>query len=524
MTATTSAISFLPSLVRQPMTIAVLASLGLHAIFAANLENIRLYPDTVKLPPSVEMVELSPNQIDQVFPAPPPSQLSLNPFAASPSLPIWGSSPTPSQFPPSAQQLPVFPSTSSQPRSNPFAVSPSRPQPRFNNPSSRSNNTFLPPIPNTSSPPRQSSPTPPIEFYQTQPGQPSFPRNRNEEELGRMQNNPRFSHLSPEEQRLLEQQFSMLPPPPLRPRFPENDPNYSQPPQMPRDSGESGEPAQEFTPDTAPQPQEGGSLLAQLQEDNRRRADALSSSSSSVNEAPNEAPPAQPTGEVSDDQYAMLEGGGAYVEWVLSLQENYPDLNTSQPRTISALYPAEACDQNLSGQALVGIVIGAGGGIMSGPRLLMGSGYGVLDNAAVAAIRDVNFEGQGRPIAYQYAFSFDSENCQSVAPAPVAPAAPPESPSENTQEPEIQPEIEPELNPELNLESMEESPGDLESETEPEPTHSGSILQQLESSLQNPSSEFTDESLPSETDTMEEAEIPYSDLDKEQFSDEKIDN
>ncbi|MDC0839620.1 energy transducer TonB, partial [Limnoraphis robusta] len=94
MTATTSAISYIPSLVRQPTTVAVLASLGLHAVFALNLENIRLYPNTVQLPPSVELVELSPSQIDQVFPAPPP-QFSFTPFPEPPSLAMWGSAPPP---------------------------------------------------------------------------------------------------------------------------------------------------------------------------------------------------------------------------------------------------------------------------------------------------------------------------------------------------------------------------------------------------------------------------------------------
>ncbi|MFO7145105.1 energy transducer TonB, partial [Arthrospira sp. PCC 8006] len=174
MTATTSAISYIPSLVRQPTTVAVLASLGLHALFALNLENIRLYPNTVQLPPSVELVELSPSQIDQVFPAPPP-QFSFTPFAEPPSLPMWGSAPTPSPFPPSAQQLPVFPSTLPQPRDNPFSAAPSRPPQIFNNPS---NSTFLPPVQTSSPPPAQFSPPPPIEFYQTPPGQPSFPGNQ----------------------------------------------------------------------------------------------------------------------------------------------------------------------------------------------------------------------------------------------------------------------------------------------------------------------------------------------------------
>ncbi|MET0113436.1 MAG: TonB family protein, partial [Limnospira maxima] len=182
-------------------------------------------------------------------------------------------------------------------------------------------------------------------------------------------------------------------------------------------------------------------------------------------------------------------------EWVLSMLPDYPDLDTSQPRTISALYPAEACEQNLSGQALVGVMIGSGGGVIAGPRLLRGTGYPILDDAAVAAIRDIPFEGQGRPIAYQYDFNFDSENCRSVAPAPAAapapapaPAASPELAPESVREPQPQPQQE--FNPELAPESVREP------EPQPEPeVHSGSILQQLQDSLENPeqfSEEFID--------------------------------
>lgn len=495
MTVTTSAISYIPSLIRQPTTVAVLASLGLHALFALNLENIRLYPNTVQLPPSVELVELSSSQIDRVFPAPPP-QFSFTPFPEPPSLPMWGSAPPPSPFPPSAQQLPVFPSTLPQPRDNPFSAIPSRPPQIFNNPS---NGTFLPPVPTSPPPPTQFSPPPPIEFYQTPPGQPSFPGNQNREQLSRLQNNPRFSHLSPEEQRLLEEQFSMLPPPPPRPRFPEHDPSYNQPPRIPRESQDSAEPTQEFTPETEVQQPDGrGSILARLEADNQRRAETVGSRSSDHAVAPS-----SPTGEISDSQYAMLEGGGAYVEWVLSMLPDYPDLNTSQPRTISALYPAEACEQNLTGHALVGVMIGSGGDVIAGPQLLRGTGYPILDDAAITAIADISFEGQGRPIAYQYAFNFDSQNCQSVAPAPApAPATSPELAPESIPEPEPQPQPQPqqEFNPELAPESVPEPETQPQSKLQPEPqpepeVHSGSILQQLQHSLENPdqfSEEFID--------------------------------
>ena len=86
--STTSFTEFVPSTFRQPVVLCVLASLGVHGLFAANIQYISFYSQSIKLPPTVQVVELSPEQISGVYPAA-PSKLSFTPLnSLSPSLSI----------------------------------------------------------------------------------------------------------------------------------------------------------------------------------------------------------------------------------------------------------------------------------------------------------------------------------------------------------------------------------------------------------------------------------------------------
>ncbi len=73
-----------PNLLRQPFVIAALASAGIHGLVAANFEKISLFPRTAQLPPSVQLVELSPLQISRLYPAP-SEESTLGTMTAPPS-------------------------------------------------------------------------------------------------------------------------------------------------------------------------------------------------------------------------------------------------------------------------------------------------------------------------------------------------------------------------------------------------------------------------------------------------------
>ena len=89
---------------QQPIWIAFLASLGIHAMLGINLEKIPLFSQAVKLPPTVGLVELTPEQIARL-PQPktepevsfsnvqPPSNISQIP-QQEPSFPRLPSPPT----------------------------------------------------------------------------------------------------------------------------------------------------------------------------------------------------------------------------------------------------------------------------------------------------------------------------------------------------------------------------------------------------------------------------------------------
>jgi hypothetical protein len=146
----------------------------------------------------------------------------------------------------------------------------------------------------------------------------------------------------------------------------------------------------------------------------------------------------------------MLQGGGAYLNWVNSLLTDYPNLETASPMVANRLYPAAACEQQLTGKALIGVVAGTGGEILRGPEPLLATGYPVLDNAAIAAVREMTFDPSNSPKAYQIQFQFNAqENCRTVdnqtpkSPNPPATASPPPAqsspPSSETQKPPTNP-------------------------------------------------------------------------------------
>ncbi|MGB3513670.1 MAG: energy transducer TonB, partial [Microcoleaceae cyanobacterium] len=156
-------------------------------------------------------------------------------------------------------------------------------------------------------------------------------------------------------------------------------------------------PAPEPSPPVQQQEEFKGALLQKFEQQKQQNADVA---------------------EESESRDIALGAVGAYTLWAgeLGLEEE----NLTPPQTISDVYPEAACERKLEGNALVGVLVGVDGAIERGPKMLVDSGYAVLDEAALDAVSKRSFESSERSKLYQYELSFDSSNCAAAQPTPEA--------------------------------------------------------------------------------------------------------
>ncbi len=437
-----------PNLLRQPFMIAALASVGIHGLVAANFEKISLFPRTAELPPSVQLMELSPLQISRLYP-PPPEKLSLGTISAPPSLSTLGPSPT----------LPEFPATLSTPTFPSFPTSPTLPPVSSRLPS-------IPSSPGISSFPLSNVPSFPdsipipndLPIFSTEP---QF-KDKNNRELDRFRDRQlALENLSPEDREIIDNMtpdvygadiFNTQPP------GGEAEENYGIPPQ--RYATLNPDTPTTTTEETPVDPENfKGSILSNLQQSQKQIA-------------ANSETPVTPS---SDNATQGIGEGREYAAWGQQLLQDYPNLVSKGYETLEIVSPAEACDQQLSGKAVVGVVMGTGGEVLRGPKLLSSTGYSVLNNAAMAKVEEVvvtQLSGQVRnqPAVFWYAFDFNPDNC--ATPQPASEATPPPAvqqpqPVETTPV-ETQPPVD--VNPSNEVEeSFPSSPEMTIPEPEPEP-------------------------------------------------------
>ncbi len=191
----------------------------------------------------------------------------------------------------------------------------------------------------------------------------------------------------------------------------------------------------ETTPTPKPSPQPEENLAAATVEEAKPPA-AEKKETPSVIPDPEPTPPVQPPAEfkgsllqklkqqqennaaVTEDSQSIeiaLGAVGAYMQWAIELELEEESLTPSQP--ISDVYPEAACEQKLEGKAAVGVLVNSDGTIERGPKLLLESGYPVLDEAALDAVSKESFSSSDRSKLYQYEFNFDSSNCSAAKPS-----------------------------------------------------------------------------------------------------------
>ncbi len=454
MTASTASfIESVPPTFRQPVLLCVLASLGVHGLFAANIQHINFYSKSIKLPPTVQVVELSPEQVSRVYPATSP-KLSFTPLKSlSPSLSIL---PVPSAdniVPPPAPEdfmqassLPVWPTNIPLPPPGNSPGLPTYRLPPVVSQGSNSNNINSGSIgfsPN-SNPSLSFVPGPPLSFDNS-----NLPPSEQPGQLKQQGSLPQGDELALRQQLIRELGQDVDCPPMFNnanctPKTPNQNDNTNTPPNTP---------PPENNPNVQPSNPKG-SILAGLEK--------------GLQQQPPNSNPKTPEGTVNEQQTAMLEGGNAYLNWVNGLLTNYPNLEMTSPIVANRLYPAAACEQKLTGKALVGVAVSETGEIVQGPEVLLATGSPVLDDAAKAAVGEMKFDPTNSPKAYQIQFLFNSEeNCKTVnnqtpepANTPAAsppPPAQPTPPTSETEQPANPVEQKPPESPQLTPEPQPES-------------------------------------------------------------------
>ncbi len=158
-------------------------------------------------------------------------------------------------------------------------------------------------------------------------------------------------------------------------------------------TAEFEEPTPAAPPTTEGQGEFKGTLLAKL-EQYRRQQEQMDAAGNGV---------------FSAAEMSAAEGGEAYYEWAIAL--GLEEKNLTNPTKIADVYPDAACSENLTGRALVGVLVNADGEIIEGPKLLLGSGNNVLDEAALSAASDRSFDASDKSKAYQFAFTFNNSTC-----------------------------------------------------------------------------------------------------------------
>ncbi|MGB3512690.1 MAG: hypothetical protein WBA93_26425, partial [Microcoleaceae cyanobacterium] len=99
---------------RQPIWIALIASVGIHAILGINLPRLSLFSEQAKLPPTVGLVELTPEQLERL-PQPEEPEITFSTIPTSPTPNLSPAAPTPADQLPSTSispslEIPVDPS------------------------------------------------------------------------------------------------------------------------------------------------------------------------------------------------------------------------------------------------------------------------------------------------------------------------------------------------------------------------------------------------------------------------------
>ncbi len=370
--------SFLPASPQpmiQPFWIALMVSVGFHGLLWITLPT-RMGEPRAPID-TVDLVELTPEQLQRLP--------NLN---SSPPLNLPPLNPQAWQLPPAPPSSIDSPSTLSLP--SPRIALELPPPPILQLPPLPSPLSYRepPPLPSLPPPPPSAPPT-----YNDANPLPTLPPEEVDVDLNRLAQELPENTL-PSEPLEGEPPVNSTPAP-LPDSIPEaaiadlrrRQEKYQQPAETPENS-ESREIAEIYPPtpadrDTLP---EGDRLLADLQ-------------------ALRDQITYNPEGTTPTEAAAILE------PWFAKIRENHTDL-LWQPQDLAVPLPALACRYQIQGQGSIGALVDAEANLVGEPALIQSTGYPLLNEAALEAVRTHSFENTGTHQVYLLRIIFEpSESC-----------------------------------------------------------------------------------------------------------------
>ncbi|MGQ4646175.1 TonB family protein [Lyngbya aestuarii] len=396
----------LPEKLSQPTSIAVMASVGIHALLGLTLPPLLSREKPAK-PDAVQLMELTPLELSRL-PQPSPSLPSLSnqlsPLPPFPPLPSSPLQPPPSgntslyQFPlsslPSGSteqfSLPPLPSSGSIRLRRPNRSLPNSISRIYQSPQRSKPNTPLPPLPSTN--PRNSRPLGPLGV------KPSLP----EEFTPEASDSERFTPETAPPQRQYsiarDYQFRRFPAPP---ETPQETPQVSvkpetAPPEF-SNSNDNEKPQLEASPEQNPIALQQQRAVVALSEELRQRRNSIRADGTNT----------------SND-----EARKNYVAWLDSVNQKQPEVNqaTTEPISLTGTYPRDACVRKLQGTSVYGVSVDSNGKVTDS-QLIRSSGYQIFNDQARADIKGRSFANPtGKPKLYRVnvQFAYNPQTCPSL--------------------------------------------------------------------------------------------------------------
>ncbi|MEG4058185.1 MULTISPECIES: hypothetical protein [unclassified Microcoleus] len=449
MTDSSSLANTLSEPLRQPFWWAALASVSLHGVLgvsAPTLSSILYGGNSSKnIPGSVGLVELTPAEAGRLPQTIPPraSNTRFTPFSIAP-VPLR---PGPKLAPP----LPPAPDTINLP-----AMPPGMPPPGFFSPLPYPS---LPPLTAPTAPPPPKTPSPTVRA----PSQPI----------------PTFVPPVPPSGFLfppLPDNFDRnIPPPPPSPPLTEPPPFSGLDPYDPealqriiaqRNIPDLSDPNDIASPPYAGETNSGTARSLKLPGKSLQLKNPMIATGPGIGPSqpfdPNNRPaPGQPDSNLRGNPETMAKKiRDEYLALFNDFFRSYPDLlPVGQTFSVNNVaYPVAACSDKLEGRALFGAVVQPQGSLRAKPKMIVATGYPILDKAAIAGIESLTFPPASTHKLYQLAvdFKYDEKVCSGIpvtptrpnppgqqqpAPAPTAPSRPtgqPPSPAPTEVKPQFE--------------------------------------------------------------------------------------